>query len=348
MSIGELEVGDTAQLADFRLAALKMSRLAVRPIDGVFPVITSEEHFWDLMTDPLIKDYLGSLQGMPHFKDGSLPELFGIKFIKTQFDEYAYGYELANTGEFVDPDDNVKCRVYWVDSTGGHHYANIDSAGHRKTYVAREYKSTEDTYVSGSRSMEEDNLPDYSGAKSEDQNEAYNRLSDGSWIPIRTVWDFNSAEIIAGAEVTSEPSSTGGTQVQLGDSDIWYNYDGSGTYTLYFKDAEDTYHELGTVASTTLTYENMEPVLPTVKQLPVHKAIMLGADALARLEVASEGNVKMFAKEKGSAGVLDPINQRQSIGFKINIIGFQLIRDEACWVFNHVPTQATATAGISL
>jgi hypothetical protein len=74
---------------------------------------------------------------------------------------------------------------------------------------------------------------------------------------------------------------------------------------------------------------------------------MLGADALAQIEVAGEGNVQMFVKPKGSAGVLDPIDQRQSIGFKINTIGFKLIRDEACWVFNHVPTQAVATAGIS-
>lgn len=48
----------------------------------------------------------------------------------------------------------------------------------------------------------------------------------------------------------------------------------------------------------------------------------------------------MYVKPLGSAGVLDPIDQRQSIGFKINSVGFGSTRTEAVVVYHCVPTQA--------
>ena len=47
----------------------------------------------------------------------------------------------------------------------------------------------------------------------------------------------------------------------------------------------------------------------------------------------------MYVKAKGSAGVLDPIDQRQSIGFKINSVGFGSTRLEAVVDYVCVPTQ---------
>jgi hypothetical protein len=47
----------------------------------------------------------------------------------------------------------------------------------------------------------------------------------------------------------------------------------------------------------------------------------------------------MFVKPLGSAGVLDPIDQRQSIGFKINSVGFGSTRLEAVVRYLCVPTQ---------
>ena len=327
-NLGELEVGDTLGIADFRLAALKMQRLVVKPIGSVFKVVTSEEHYWDLMKDPLIVEYLGSNQGLPHYKDGNIPDLFGISFEKTQLDDFAYGYELSNTGEWKDGDD-VKCRVYISnpkydddpDSEEPFLYANVDaSSGRRKIYVADEYKGDSSFDEWDYRSQEE-GLGDLSDEQ--DADSKHNRLSDGSWIPIRTVWDL-SADL--------DDVSDGET---IGPDGLFKLKDGNkvefnGTEII---DANDK--------------DEAEALLPAIKQLPVHQAIMLGADALAQIEVAGEGNVNMFVKAKGSAGVLDPIDQRQSIGFKINTLGFKLIRDEACWVFHHVPTQAPATAGIS-
>ena len=352
VNIGELVIGDYVGLADFRLAALKMARLAVKPIGAVYHVITSEEHYWDLMKDPLILEYIGTNNGLAHYASGEIPELFKIKFIKTQMDDFAYGYELGNPGEYNDGAD--KCRIYFLANDADEYfYTNVNAATNRKTFVSAEYRSNSD-FIDGnnSRSMEE-GLPNYFAGTSgvEDASETNNRLSDGSWIPIRNIWtfglgDFGATDVTKGADVTDK--------TEWGS--LYYTYDHTGgteekEYKLYVKLSDDTYElvaQFGTEDGKLTSALASANSLVTVRQLPVHKAIMLGEGALAKLDVTGEGNVKMYAKEKGSAGVLDPINQRQSIGFKINTLGFKLIREESCWVFHHVPTQAPATAGISL
>lgn len=46
----------------------------------------------------------------------------------------------------------------------------------------------------------------------------------------------------------------------------------------------------------------------------VHHTLVLGAKAFTKVEVAGNGNVQFFTKALGSAGTLDPINQRQTMG----------------------------------
>ena len=67
--------------------------------------------------------------------------------------------------------------------------------------------------------------------------------------------------------------------------------------------------------------------------------LVLGKDALTRTGLSGEDKVKVYTKPKGSAGVLDPIDQRQSIGFKINSVGFGSTRLEAIVDYVCVPTQ---------
>lgn len=76
--------------------------------------------------------------------------------------------------------------------------------------------------------------------------------------------------------------------------------------------------------------------------LNVHKVLVIGAGALIRTNVDGRDNAKMYVKPLGSAGVLDPINQRQSIGFKIDAVGFGVERNEAVAIYNCIPTQANA------
>lgn len=77
-------------------------------------------------------------------------------------------------------------------------------------------------------------------------------------------------------------------------------------------------------------------------EIKVDRIFVLGADCLTRTEIAGQGNAKMYVKALGSAGVLDPIDQRQSIGFKINSVGFGSTRPEAVAIYYCVPTQLNA------
>lgn len=74
------------------------------------------------------------------------------------------------------------------------------------------------------------------------------------------------------------------------------------------------------------------------KEFLVHHCLVIGKDALVRTGIAGEGNAKVYAKPKGSAGPLDPLDQRQSIGFKINSVGFGSARNEAIVDYMCVPT----------
>lgn len=82
-------------------------------------------------------------------------------------------------------------------------------------------------------------------------------------------------------------------------------------------------------------------------QLPIHKGILYGKEFLVRIGIAGEGDAKMYIKKLGSAGVNDPIDQRQTIGAKINSIGFGLLRPEAGVITYSVPVQAIHASGLT-
>lgn len=75
-------------------------------------------------------------------------------------------------------------------------------------------------------------------------------------------------------------------------------------------------------------------------EFKMQHVLVLGKDALIRTGIAGEDSAKVYTKELGSAGVLDPINQRQSIGFKINDVGFGSARLEAIVDYICVPSMA--------
>ena len=73
-------------------------------------------------------------------------------------------------------------------------------------------------------------------------------------------------------------------------------------------------------------------------EFKMQHVLVLGKDALIRTGISGEDSAKVYTKELGSAGVLDPINQRQSIGFKINDVGFGSARLEAIVDYICVPS----------
>jgi hypothetical protein len=74
------------------------------------------------------------------------------------------------------------------------------------------------------------------------------------------------------------------------------------------------------------------------KELKIHHCVIVGKDALIRTGMSGQDNAQMYVKPKGSAGVIDPIDQRQSIGFKINSVGFGSARPEAVHDYQCIPS----------
>lgn len=80
-------------------------------------------------------------------------------------------------------------------------------------------------------------------------------------------------------------------------------------------------------------------------ELKIHHIYVLGKDALTRTGLTGQGQARMYTKPLGSAGVLDPIDQRQSIGFKINSVGFGSTRGEAVVDYMCIPSTANLVWG---
>lgn len=75
-------------------------------------------------------------------------------------------------------------------------------------------------------------------------------------------------------------------------------------------------------------------------EFKMQHVLVLGKDALLRTGISGEDSAKVYTKALGSSGVLDPIDQRQSIGFKINDVGFGSARLEAITDYICVPSMA--------
>lgn len=73
------------------------------------------------------------------------------------------------------------------------------------------------------------------------------------------------------------------------------------------------------------------------QEFKIDRTILVGMEALVRTAIEGRDQAKMYVKQKGSAGVLDPIDQRQSIGFKIDSVGFGSPRPEAIAVYYSIP-----------
>ena len=66
---------------------------------------------------------------------------------------------------------------------------------------------------------------------------------------------------------------------------------------------------------------------PTVGN--AHDSIVLADEAYAITKLQGEGNVRVITKGLGSAGVSDPLDQRQSIGYKITGFSAKVLRSES-------------------
>lgn len=279
-----LVIGDTVGIADYRLQALKFQRLLVKPLaNGKFNIICSPEHIYDLVSDPLVKEYMLYTNTAEPYTTGKPVPLFNLQFEETMLDDFAYGYnEMSHPGEYSELNQSEqlidKLRLVVRKADGTILYLNATAGADNSKTVATIKRTASEGY-----------------------------LKDGSWIPQIVRWD------IAGWQ----SGFTGETGVN--------------TITCTDQNGDNV-----AVSATDLKAS-------TIFELPVHRSFMFGSEFMYKTGIDGRMNAKFIVKEKGSAGVLDPIDQRQSVGFKIDTLGFNVFRPEAMVQFIFVPSQALLT-----
>ncbi len=72
----------------------------------------------------------------------------------------------------------------------------------------------------------------------------------------------------------------------------------------------------------------------------VHSSIVLGQKPYGITKISGNGDVQTIIKALGSAGTADPLNQRQTIGWKVNAFAVKRLYEEAITRYESVPTNA--------
>ena len=79
-----------------------------------------------------------------------------------------------------------------------------------------------------------------------------------------------------------------------------------------------------------------------------HDSIVLADEAYAITKLQGEGNVRVITKGLGSAGVSDPLDQRQSIGYKITGFSAKVLRPESVVNYWSNPTVAGSQIDVNV
>lgn len=300
-SFDQLIIGDNIGIADYRLQALKFKRILVKPLtSGKFNIICSPEHIYDLVSDPLVMEYMKITQSGEPYITGKPVNLFDIQFEETMLDDYAYGYtEISNPGEYEKVISGITPTPMLRLVIDGQYYVNVPATS-ATSYTA---PNANIALASG-----QNYIPAASGIIRKVEG-AY--IKDGSWIPNKVTWDIKG----------------------------WVNHlsTNGGNYTL----AVESYDADGSLTATTVKLTDLKNL--SVDQLPVHRSFMFGKEFIYKTGMDGRMGAKMYVKPLGSAGVLDPINQRQSVGYKIDTLGFNTVRAEAMVQFVFVPKYALDT-----
>lgn len=114
------------------------------------------------------------------------------------------------------------------------------------------------------------------------------------------------------------------------------------TKTPWAKCASDTDVTVITLdsagANDTVKFSTLASVTD-IDVLNIHHSYVIGEEALFRIGVEGHTAPQFIKKELGSAGTEDPLNQRQSIGWKIDSLGYKVANPDAVVDYMSIPSQ---------
>ena len=314
----ELTLDSKPSLEDLRKIILNMKRQLVKPRNnGRFHVIGSPEFYYDMIKDPLVEQYMTINNTTKSMYDNArLVPLFEMEFYETLVCPTSEDFYVPNKkGSAI-----KKVKILHVEDEAAalDQKVTISAKQSDGTYDITGYKDTSNAVV----------VADIEGALY-----AYRVEEKNGNTTVKT----HVYAVVALDDLKAKPASyidyqavidaqTGGL-LNTTDPEYANRY---GSYVLDSRTGQKASYIPGDVVTVPTGWQSLK----------AHNILILGKDALARTGLSGQDQAKMYVKEKGSAGVLDPIDQRQSIGFKINSVGFGVIRSEAVQCYVCVPSQS--------
>lgn len=113
------------------------------------------------------------------------------------------------------------------------------------------------------------------------------------------------------------------------------------TFTIVFLNKTANTNTYASVACTGTGKASIEAIAGTTGYdvLNVHYSFVLGEECLYRIGVEGHTQPQFISKPLGSSGTEDPLNQRQSIGWKIDSLGYKVVNPDAVVAYMACPTQ---------
>jgi hypothetical protein len=307
----------------------RMKRMQVKPINGKFNYICSPEFINGLIDDPRVKTYMTINQTTGNLWTTGEPfPLFELEFIPTMLDEFAYP-DTEYPGVYELPDGKEVIRLYAVGTSS---YNATDKTYDTPIY----YLDVHQDYV----------LKETGGVKAKNTASGVTYLNDGTAIEDFVSWEIPLDSDTFQAYVAADPDTN--TEEVPGVVST-----GEATPTkVVFRKATKSVHAITREISYTPIRKTAEiAVLNALvdngafMQLPVHRGILFGAEALVKLSVEGvSDNPEIIIQPLGSAGVNDALKQRQSVGFKVDGFGLAIKRPEAICVTYGIPKFAEMAA----
>ena len=313
----KLGFGDAVTLDDLRFLVARMKRMQVKPVSGKFNYICSPEFIHGLIDDKRVKAYMEIEQTTGKLYGSGEPfDLFELQFIPTMLDEFAYP-DTEYPGVYELADGNEVIRLYaMTQDRSTIYYLDI----HQDMVVTGTQKAKYNT--------EQKYLPDGTA------------IDDG-WVK----WDVPTTFTVS-ASNSKNSGTAEATKVVIQKSTKSVNADGEVVYSaLVGADLTPVGNGESATASADITAVNALLTAGGFAQLPVHRGILFGSEALVKLSVEGVSDApRMIVKALGSAGTSDPLDQRQTVGFRVDGFGLAIKRPEAICVTYGIPANAELAA----
>lgn len=305
----DLAFGDEVTLDDLRFLVARMKRMMVRPIGGKFNYICSTEFINGLIDDPRVKQYMAIEQTTGKLWGSGEPfDMFELSFIPTMLDEFAYpDTEYPGVYELANGKEAIRLYAITDGDDGAHVIYYLDV---REDYV-----------VDGTAT-----------AKKVAAGTSY--LKDGTAVEDHAVWELPT-------DATSLSGRIHGTTIS---NAVVRARKSIRTQAIVDGVRTFSYSALADASADHAAIDGLIGI-GAFMQLPVHRGILFGAEAMVKLAIEGiSDSPKIIVKALGSSGVSDPIDQRQSVGFKVDGFGLAIKRPEAICITYSIPRFAELAA----